>query len=387
MEKKKIKYPYEFDEKKRVLSKVYMKGKIIKSIINGEIIPIIFFIILLVSGFSVFLRDFAMGFGDQIYLFIPIYVFIFTSLLTIITFPLNFYSGYVYEHKYGLSRHTKKSWFKDFFKSLILGYIFTIPIITALYFIMGTFAYWWVIAGIAALILFVFFDTIFPVIIFPIFYKTERFKDKKQRDRLLKMVKEAGAKNIENVVLAKESEKSVKANAMFAGLGKTKRIILFDTLINNFTPDETETVVAHELGHYVNKDVWRFIIIEAVKIFPVLFIIDFVLSSSVGLFGITGIADIAGLPLFLLAYNILELVLLPFVNTYSRKREMLADTFALDVSRKPEAQISTEKRLADLALGDDNPNPWVELFLFTHPSVSKRIKNVETWVRKRKAKS
>lgn len=385
--KKKIRYPYEYDPKKRKLAREYMKWKIVKAIINGEILPIIFFALVLSTSFSIWLRDFSAGFGEALIIHVPVYAFIFSSLLVLVRLPINFYSNYTYEHKYGLSAHTIRSWFRDFLKELAFMYVIFILVITGLYYIIQSFAAWWLVAGAVFFIVSVFYHTIFPVFIFPLFYKTEPFRDEYHKRRLLDMAREANAKDIKNVMVAKESEKSVKANAMFAGLGHTKTIVLFDTLLDQFTPDEVETVVAHELGHYVNKDIWRFIAIEAVKIFPVLFIIDALMRQSIGAFGISAIFDIATLPLFLLFYHIIEFLLLPFINWYSRKREMAADTFALDISRKPVASISTEKRLTDVSLGYHSPPRLLELVYYTHPATQKRIRNVEEWVKEKKFRS
>ncbi len=369
--KSRIKYPYEYSPKIRKIAKGYTKIRLINGILNGILVPLVFVYILLVTGLSARISGFSA---------VPIYVFVFLSLLEAVQFPLRFYSGYVLEHKHGLSNQNLRAWFKDYFKSLFLSYILTIPVITGLYYLLPL-QQWWLYAGIAYFFLIVTMNYIFPVLVFPFFYKIEPYKDAKMKEKLIKMAARFH-KRIDNVFVAKESEKSNKANAMFVGIGKTKRIILFDTLLNSFTKDEVETVIGHELGHYVNRDDLRFIAIDALRIFPVLLLIDFVLKSSIGSFGITAMDDIASLPLFVLIYYVIDLLLSPLVNTYSRHRETKADLFGLEVCKKPEAQISTEKRLADTALADDSPNPLVEFFLFSHPAPAKRIKMVEDWEKK-----
>ena len=366
---KKIKYPYEYSPKTRKIARGYTRIRVVNGLLNGIAIPIIFVYALLVSGLSVSVKDFSS--------FFPVYAFIFLSLLALVQFPLRFYSGYILEHKHGLSNQNLRSWFKDYFKGLFLMYLFSVPVITGLYYLLPL-QLWWLYAGIAYFFLVVFMNHIFPVLIFPFFYKIGPYRDIYMKRKLIKMAAHFG-KRIENVFVAKESEKSKKANAMFAGIGSTKRIVLFDTLLNSFTKDEIETVISHELGHYVNRDTIRYIIIDAIRIFPVLLVIDYVLKGNVGNFGIIAINDIASLPLFLLAYYIIELAFMPMLNTYSRHREREADLFGLEACKKPQAQISTEKRLADIDLVDDNPHPLVEFLLFTHPSPSKRIKMVREW--------
>lgn len=179
-----------------------------------------------------------------------------------------------------------------------------------------------------------------------------------------------GVGGIEGVYIADESRKSKKPNAMFSGFGHTKRIILFDTLTKAFTKDEIETVIAHEVAHYVNKDIPRFILLETAKALVILFLIDRIASFySISL-------DITSLSFVLVAYTTMDFISLPFINSYSRHREYYADLFALKTARKKKAQISTEKRLADMALSHV-PHPLIEMWFYSHPNFQKRIEMCE----------
>jgi len=378
--KKQIKYPYEFDPKKRKLAKVYTKVKIINSIINSIIIPIAFLILFVVFGGHVWLQGVVFSVTLEFLLQIPIYAFILSIFLVIVQFPLSFYSSFIYEHKYGLSNYKLTGWFKDFFKEELVYFIFFLPAITVLYYLIGLTPLWWLYAGIIFAVVATILDFIMPVILLPFFYKLEPYKDEIQKKKLLAMIRKAGVKNLNTVLVAKESEKSKKPNAMFTGFGKTKRMILFDTLLDSFTPDEIETVIGHELGHYVHRDSIKGLLIEIVLMFPILFVISLLLPPPT----VSYIHIIATIPLFILYHSIIDLILMPFINTHSRRIEKQADIFALDVSRKPDAQISTEKRLADMALGDDSPHPLIETILFTHPMVKKRIKTCVEWKQKNK---
>ncbi|MBI2232918.1 MAG: M48 family metallopeptidase [Candidatus Aenigmarchaeota archaeon] len=368
----KIKYPYEYDPKKRKLAKIYSKGRLMSGIINGIIIPIIFFAFFYFSGLSASLRDIAMPTGSPAIVF---YTFVFLTLIAIIQFPLRFYSSYTYEHKYGLSRYKLSGWFKDYSKSLMLFYLFTIPIIYGLFLLLPL-QNWWIYAGVAYFFLSVFLSTILPVFILPLFYKLEPYRNKTHLKRLLSVIKSAGVTNVKGIYVANESAKSVKANALFSGLGKTKRIVLFDTLVNNFTPDEVETVIGHEAGHYIQKDIWRGIMIDTILIFPVLYIVSAILANYT-----SSVADIANIPLIFLAFRALDVILMPLTNAYSRHREAQADLFALETCRKPVAQASAEKRLVDTALGDHKPHPFVVFMLHTHPPAEKRVQMCIDWKR------
>ncbi len=377
---KKIKYPYKFDPEKRRVAKLYSRQKLLQRVLNGIIVPIAFLAVLLYSGASLSLQDFSASVSNAWQ--VPIYAFLFLSVMSLAQLPFSFYSGYIFEHRYWLSNQTVRTWSVDYGKGLFIGYLFGMPIITLVYYLIGKTPNWWLIAAALYFFLELLINTIVPIFVIPLFYKLKPYADAVQKRRLLEMAERAGVTGIKKVLVAKESEKSKKPNAMFAGFGSTKRIILFDTLLDNFTPVEIETVIAHELGHYVHKDIWKGIVIETVKAFPLFYIIALVLSSYSQNFGMAA-AAIATLPIFLLTETIADLLLMPALNTYSRKIEMDADTFALEVSQKPKAQASTERRLADMALSDDNPHPLIELIFYTHPCARKRIELAESWKKKK----
>jgi STE24 endopeptidase len=371
---------YEYDPEKRRLAKVYTKSKIVHLIINKFAIPVALFSILLITGLSSAIRDFGVGIIDLWYVYIPIYTFILLSIILLIDFPFSFYSSFIFEHKYNLSNQSFIDWLKDFLKTLGLTYGFSIPVVLGLYYLLR-FEYWWIFATIAYFFLVLIGTNIFTLFIFPLFYKTESYEDESQKERLFEMTRSAGV-DIKNIIVAKESERSKKANAMFTGLGRVKRIILFDTLTENFPPDEIETIVAHELGHYVNKDIIRSITIGCAEVLPIFFIIHIVLNEAIGMFGITGIEDIAAFPLFALIFTLINFGLAPLINVYSRSVEKKADEFSLNATNKPDPFISSEKRLADMNLSDDHPSSLMLTF-FTHPPASKRIEDAEEWKRKR----
>jgi STE24 endopeptidase len=218
---------------------------------------------------------------------------------------------------------------KDFLKTLGLTYGFPIPVLLGLYYILQ-FEYWWIFATIAYFFLFLIGTNVFTLFIFPLFYKTESYKDERRKERLFEMTKSAGV-DVKNVIVAKQSERSKKANAMFTGLGRVKRIILFDTLIEHFPPDEIETVVAHELGHYVNKDIIKSTIISCIEAFFIFLIIHLVFTAIGGI----EIEDIATFPLFALTFTLIDFGLTPLINVYSRSVEKKADEFALHATNKP----------------------------------------------------
>ncbi|MBS3054005.1 MAG: M48 family metallopeptidase [Candidatus Aenigmarchaeota archaeon] len=372
-----MKYPYSFDPKKRRIAKIYTMTKILNGLINGFLVPAVFLTAFLYSGGS----DYIASLMPESWIAVPLYTIVFLLILSLVHLPLRFYSSFVYEHKHGLSTQTLAGWTGDYAKSSVLSYAFSLAAVTGVYYLMSSYELWWLWAGAVYLAMFAVLDYISPVFILPLFYKLEPLKDRKYRKKILDVCRKLGATGISNVLVANESQRSVKANALFTGYGATKRIVLFDTLMNNFTKDEIETVIGHEVGHYLNRDMLKGFLLEAVLIFPVLYIVDMALRAFAPGLGIEPYA-IASLPLFMLAYTLINFVLMPFSGYYSRRMETAADAFALDHIRKPFAQISAEKRLADNALQDHEPPAWAEMLIYSHPAPIKRIKLAEDWARK-----
>ncbi len=374
---KKIKYPYEFDPKKRKMAKDYRRGRILIYVF-GSLLSLSMFLFILSTGYHIVLRDIAMQHPFPVLL----YGLAILLILTFFKLPLTFYSTYVYEHKFKLSRYNISSWLNDVVKMTLIGYVFSLITIYFLYLTIQNFFPWWIYAGILYIIFMAAINYIYPIMILPILWKVHPYKDFRMKRKILNLCRKLGVTGIRNIVVIKESEKSVKPNAVFMGFGNSKKIGLFDNLLSNFTKAEIETVIGHELGHYVNKDILKGILVDAILIFPVLFAVDYVVRNAGPVFGVATIGDIASLPLIILAFGILEFLLMPFINAYSRHRESEADGFALDHLSMPLAQISTEKKLADLSLSDLKP-PWiVEMWLFTHPATFRRIRMAQEWNRK-----
>jgi STE24 endopeptidase len=193
------------------------------------------------------------------------------------------------------------------------------------------------------------------------------------------MSKKFGAHNVDRVLVADESRRSIRANAFFSGVGKSRSIVLFDTLLNNFTHREITTVVAHELGHYVNKDIWKEALISGIAIIPPFYVADYLLRSAVAAISLPSITDPAGIPLVFVALIGVSFIVQPVTNGLSRIVERKADEFALKAADDSEAQASSERRLADLSLSVDSPSRLVELLFYTHPPSSKRVRLAEEW--------
>ena len=190
--------------------------------------------------------------------------------------------------------------------------------------------------------------------------------------RLFQLAKKSGVE-VKGVYKFDMSLRTRQANAGLTGLGGSRRIIIGDTLLTNFPADEVETIMAHELGHQANKDIPISLILSGLITFVGLFIADVMLQFAVNLFGINHIGDITSLPIFVGVLGLLSVLSLPIMNTYSRWREKRADEYALKLTGNGGAFVSALRRLANQNLSDINPDHWIEFFLYSHPSLEKRI--------------
>ncbi len=348
---------YEYDSKKRKLAKTYSKVHLLAGILNNLVVPIVSLYILHLSGVFSHIQNYIVA------------VFFLASMIFLLQLPLSFYIGYVYEHKHKLSTQNKASWIVDYSKYFMISFVVLLMMVTGLY-SLAYLPYWWVFAAGAYFIFELMMDYVFPLVIIPLFYNLKPYKSR-YTENLRKICE---SMKIDKIWVADESKRSVKANAFIAGLGNTKKIVIFDTLLSNFTKDEVETVIGHEIGHHVNKDILKSILMKSVIMVPLLFAVNQIVLISGN-----NISSIAALPIVLLSYTLLDFLVEPIMNVYSRRCEMQADLFALKTIGKPDAQISCEKRFCDLGLDDDKPNRIIEFFFHSHPSSVKRINMCKEW--------
>lgn len=357
-------------------SKKYNNIKLFWGILKG-VLTFLILLFFVISGLSDKLFLFLQHSVSGKYLIFLFFVFIAGAGLSIIFSPLNFYTGFYLEHKYNLSNQTFLKWVWEDVKGLLVGLIIGIPILLFFYYSLLTFnQLWWLPFAIGLFIISVILARIVPVFIMPLFYKITPIDNEELKNRIETLAKDAGIK-VQNVFKFDMSKNTKKANAAFTGIGKSKRILLGDTLLESYTDDEIETVIAHELGHYKKKHIIKNIIIGTVSSFLTLFLIALFYKISLGLFGFNDIHQIAALPILSLWAMIIGLVQTPLTNILSRKYEYEADQYAIESTKKVGAFINTLEKLTDQNLGDKNPHPFVEWFFYSHPSISKRISSIE----------
>jgi len=217
-------------------------------------------------------------------------------------------------------------------------------------------------------------------VLFPIFYKFEPLDNEDLRRRLVVLSERAGTR-VRGVYRWKISEKSKKANAALTGLGATRRIILADTLLDNYSPEEIEAVLAHELGHHVHRHILKSIFVQAGITLFGFSAANWTLHYAVDQHMFEELSDFANLPLLALVSVVLSFVLMPALNAYSRFNERQADRYAFESIASVEPFISSMNKLAEQNLAERTPSKWVEWFFHSHPAISRRLAAAEAWGR------
>jgi len=348
--------------------------------IGKAVISFVLLYLFIALGYSLSLQKYIQTFTENSYLAFMIFVFTIGIGSSILFMPVNIYIGFYLEHKYNLSNQTFFKYFLENVKSMLVGLVIGIPILLLFFFVINQFGdLWWLVFASAMFLISVVLSQLFPIIILPIFYKILPLNDEELKIRISNLAKGAGIK-VENVFSFDMSKNTKKANAAFTGLGKTKRIILGDTLLNDYTKDEIETVIAHELGHYKHKHIIKNIVFGTVASFLTFFIISILYKNSLGWFDFESITQIAALPLLSLWAMIIGLIQSPIGNILSRKYEYEADRYAIESTIKPESFIKTLNKLTDQNLGDREPHPFIEWFFYSHPSIKNRINAIKNFV-------
>ncbi|MBM4170156.1 MAG: M48 family metallopeptidase [Ignavibacteria bacterium] len=364
-------------ERQRKISTQYSRRKLLLGL-SQSLLLFFFLFAMLVSGVSVSLERLAFNLIDQPYGALLAFALLFGILEGALAFPMRWYSGYVLEHRYGLSNQSIGRWLWESLKGTGVSAVLAVPILLVFYYVLRTYgSSWWIPLGFVLFLFSILLSRIAPVLIFPLFYKFQPLQDGALRERILALTRAVGMR-VEGVFVFDMSKNTKKANAAFTGIGKSKRIILGDTLIANFTDEEIETVFAHELGHFKLRHVWVMMVTGMVTVFVGLWIASRLYETSLGWFGFDAIDRIAALPLLGIWLGLYSLVTTPVNNLLSRALERAADTFAVRLTRNGEALVHALQKLGAVNLADPNPHPAIEFFFYSHPSIQKRVERIKT---------
>lgn len=306
-------------------------------------------------------------------LVVALYVLMVAALHECGALPLAYYRGHVLESRFGLSTQTAGRWWWLYVKSAVVGLGVLQAAAALLYALIRWWPDgWWIAAAIVCSAVMVWVARIGPVLLLPLFVELKPIRRDELQQHLVRLARKAATPVI-GVYRWTLSDSTRRANAALVGLGRTRRILLSDTLLSDYSDDEIAVVLAHELGHHVHGDIWRSLALAAVVQSLSFYAAHRVVLALAPLAGITNPADVAGLPLALLVYGALSLASQPLANARSRAEERRADRFALNLTDNPAAFTSAMRRLAQQNLAEEHPSRWVQALFHSHPSIAERL--------------
>ena len=336
----------------------------------------LFLIVIYLAFFQAFLsaplKNASFALTPNFYLAFSFYLIIFSFLYYAFNLPLHFYSSFMLEHKFNLSRQNLFNWLMDEIKGGVLSLILFLVFVHALYFLMKRFDMtWWAWMALFWFLVTIIIAKVTPVLVIPLFFKYSPVTEG-LRSRIMALAAKCGMKII-NVYKIDFSKKTRKLNAAVVGLGNTRRVILADNLINEFTSEEVEGVLAHEFGHHELRHIQKTIVFGIITTFLSFYILYVASSQVASFFGVEGVSDITIFPSFMLILFVMSFLILPAQNGFSRALERSADLFALRTTGDKETFISLMRKLADKNLADPDPPKIIKFLFYSHPPISERI--------------
>ena len=327
---------------------------------------------LLRSGWSMRLRDVASRVARKRLLVAMLYFALLSLVIVALEFPLSFYQGFAVPHQFDLTNQGFASWLGDFAKELGVNIIIFAPIAAVALLIIGRVRRWWIVLWLASIPLIILGVVMTPLIIDPLFNKFEPLRDPILRRDLLAEAARAGMEG-SRVYQVNKSKQTKTMNAYMTGLGPSKRIVLYDTLLAKLDHDEIIATMGHEMGHYVLHHLWKGIAFSIVVSFFGFFVAQIIYERGLARWGYTDRADPAALPWLLLIAGIITFALSPIDSGFSRHIEHQADKFGLDLTHLNEATASTFVKFAEDSKHDPNPPRFIEWWRYSHPAAQRRI--------------
>jgi STE24 endopeptidase len=290
----------------------------------------------------------------------------------LLSLPLSWLSGFWLPRRYGLLHQSLARWLWDAAKAAAVGGTLGLLAVEIVYGLMRWSPWWWLWGAVIFLVGYALLALVAPIWLVPLFYRLTPLPDGPLKSRLLALAARVGVP-VTGVWVVDQSRKSRTANAAVIGLGRTRRILLFDTLLDTFTPEEVEAVLAHELAHQIHGDIRRGLLVQGALTLVTFVVASGALRTGATRLGLDGPADLGGLPFFGLVLLVVGLAALPVANGWSRYVEHAADRFALETVPDPGPFIGAMERLATLNLAERDPHPVEEFLLYSHPSIGRRI--------------
>ena len=310
---------------------------------------------------------------------VALYVVAFAVVQELVAFPLALYRGFILERRYGLSTESLAAWLSDHLKAGALGLTLGLGGAEVVYASLWvTPVWWWLLSAASFVVVMVVMAKVAPLVLLPLFYRFTPLTRESLRARLVSLSERAGV-GVLGVYEWGLGEKTRRANAALVGTGATRRILVSDTLLAEYSDDEIEVILAHELAHHVHYDILTGLAAEVLLLVAAFFAAATALAFWWPLLGLHAPNDIAGLPLLLLAGGAVSLAATPWVNALSRWNERRADRYALTLTRQPAAFISAMRRLALQNLAEERPSRAALWLFHTHPPIEQRIEAARTF--------
>ena len=339
---------------------------------------LVFLLVYQLSGVSMASAQWIARLTPVVWLQIAAYLALFGGCWWVVFLPFRFYGGFILEHRFGLSRLTVRGWLVREAKHLLVSGILALFLMEGWYALLRAFPTTWpVYATIGWVAVSVILARMFPTWLLPIFYNTTALTDDALARRLLALCERAkvSALGVFRMDLGVETR---KANAALTGMGRTRRVLVSDTLLERFTPEEIETILAHELGHHRYRHITKLLVLSGIGSYAAFLLVQMLVPGWLVRLGVTGLSQIAGFPTLMLALSLIGLVGLPIQNGISRAFEWQADRFVPTVvGTKAASFASALRRLGELNLADPAPPRWVEWLFYDHPAIMDRIKVAE----------
>jgi len=363
------------DKEKQVKAKTYENEKRKISIV-GSLLSLIFILLFYFSGLSHYLANINLSF---IYVFL-IYIILFHVISTIIGLPLGYYSSYVHEHKWGFSNYTNKTWIVDQLKSFAVSLIL-LPILLGLFFwVLWKFPEtWWLVAATITTLVSIVFVTLFPVVILPIFNKYDTIEDEELTSQLSEILHKAGLQS-SGFFRQDMSRQTKKENAFLAGMGKTRRVVIADNLLEHMSLSEIKSVIAHEVGHYRYSHLPKNILIGTIQQLIIFYLLNIIMKTLYPEFLTSNINNLTLFPMFSLIMSLLSSLLFgPLNNMISRYFERQADRTSLELYPDKNSFQKAMAGLANRNLSNAYPEWWVKLLYYSHPPIGERLSFAENY--------
>jgi len=352
-------------------ARVYHRRQLALSLL-GLVLSVAYLLLLIETRATAHLARHLTRWTTAWWLELAVVVIVLAGAYRLLTLPLQWLGGYWLPRRYGLLHQSLRRWLWDAAKAALIGAALGLLAVLTVYALLRVTPWWWLWGAAIFLAGYTLLALVAPIWLVPLFYRLTPLPDGDLRARLLALARRVGVP-VTGVFVVDQSRKSRTANAAVTGLGRTRRILLFDTLLDQFTAEEIEAVLAHELAHQLHGDIRRGLLVQGFLTLVTFWVADRALRGGAGWLGLTGPADIAGLPLFGLILVLVSLAALPVANGWSRRVEWQADRFALETIPDPRAFIGSMERLATLNLAEREPHRLEELFLYSHPAIERRI--------------